>query len=549
MPSQDYETQIQEILEDQDLYPEADLDPSLPDAAAFRQPSLEDFLESWDPQEELTYTEVRLLAEVHQAMAEKLDLNTMDLGADYPRDAAESLAEYACGQIKSRFDAAYPPPDLPELFDNTRWLAAYNMTQSLNFGEDPAQYGADPPSWLTMARAQVCSWLLQPEPAAPAAAMLATVSRAMNYGQDKLFLRFSPEDAVEHKEPSPRLPALMAEFQEKLEAFMNDPEAVLTRRHQNDYRTETFAAAAGRPETRLLQALEIANNQLEFATGDERAEFAEFAAGTLLDQVLGGSAERRYKETGSEYAAAEGQFKELLTEQLASWQLQTPDYLPQHFQHILSRLQKTLEEGISDSKEGDLYEGIACHRLALSRYQLPDPHMRYVALAAPPENFTMARYSDLPRHEYQYETYAHDQQLWDEADVRLTRELLRALTESYPNTAFHKEELKNWRPEEALGDLKAVFHNQQFRSREHCAAAAAALAAAVSPTADPLLAEGYTREVQSAQQGAAALVEFLLDPSNMHNEDHHQEIRKGLAPAWAAQQEAETRREGPAAGP
>ena len=479
-----------------------------------------------DPADEaMTFAEEILLEDLSFALQEAVFSKYEEPAAPppaRPRREGESAAAHQLAEMKAAFDQTCPPPAAGEEPSDARWLASHDAARYINcdLQAEPMSF-KEAPHWLKIARAEIHAYLLRmPEQEDPREPM-RIATRAAEYGLNK---EYQQEPNEYPAASTHRGEMLLEQLQEKLAAFHADPAAQLVLQHRNDFRQETFTARDGRPETLLLKALDIVNHEISFQDPPERREFAELAANFLTNETLGqygGTALLRAEKGGPEYAAAENQFRQLLKEQLEGYQEQGTDHLPQHFQLIHQRLARQLQEPLEHN--GELYAGIARHRLLLSRQEIPDPALRFLPDADPPAEFAMARYETPPPEDWRREEFDQAREQWLPEDTTIISRLLQALTEQYPGTAAHPGELTKWRPEDALADLKAVFDNQKFLSREEKRAAAASLGSAAFPP-----------EEYAGGAVGPALAKFLLEPSNMYPKHYRERLRRAINPNRAA---------------
>lgn len=494
------------------------------------------------------------------------------------RREEESPAEFQLRKIKEAMTAVVAAEsekdENPAAFLDNRTAAAYALAQAA-LEPDRRDQWQDPEKYLKYAAILLAQYL-DSEPEGPnwneravceyalTALHNAAVQDPAAFGLKNREDWHNPESQAEaaaanYREPSPEAALKLAEFAGKLLDFCHDPEAVYERRRVHDYVRDTFTQ--DRPETLLLKALDIANNEMTFTSLEERREFADHAAAALIDQLLGGSAEARKLVAGSlyqlepggedpyvkqaqeSYAQAEASFKKLLTDQLATycpaWTQHIPEEeVPQRYAYIIKTLQGQLEASPDQDPADFLSPAEAAEKLkfqqehfspyiearASNQYGGALPHIQHEAL---PE-FTMARYLEPPWYlrnadEARIEKWQkYDSGLLNQEpeDRALLQETLQALAERYPGTAMHKDELPNNFPNQCMDDLKQVFHNQSFASAEHRRQEAAAVAAAIIPADDPLLREWNQEGWQASAEGNRQLQEFLNDDRHGLNSYH-----------------------------
>ena len=536
----------------------------------------QDFRNEYPGANDRSPLENRVLENLALAFQEKgIELPALDFTQ---RPPGLTAAEFQLQEMQQALHAAIGPADSLETFP-LREQAAKDLVQGIL---DPEQFSKwqDPEGYFRHAAHELASYLRNdPDSSHPATALEALAAAGRRFPEafglnpeesDRLRLEHLLESpAAEYREPSPEAILKLAEFTEKLLDFHNDPETTFERRQVRGFGTDSFPK--DQPETLLLKALDIANQEMTFGSLAERREFAEHAAAGLLDQVLGGDPATRRLLAGSHvqlepgyvdslvqadrdnYAAAENDFKELLTDLLATYQPAWSQHidesdLPQRFNRILQALNGLLE-GDSAADPEKVASDLAWQREHFSRDVEARAYDKGISLPHPQHepvpDFTMARYTEPPHYlqgrmdETRFETWrqAYGRAHWDAETHALIGETLTALTERYPGTAMHKDGLSANFPTHCLNDLKTMFQNQAFASAEHRRQEAAIIAEAVSPADDPLLREWNQSGWQAAAQANRLLQDYLNRDS--HDDVSYYRIADQTARARQARQEAQ----------
>ena len=526
--------------------------------------------------------ETHALDNLAAALQEKgIDLPALDFRLRAP---GQTPAEFQLQEMQKALHTAVEPAD-PAAADNPEYKspldqAAADLAQAVINPEAVSKW-QDPEGYVRHAQLELYRYLRDdPEFSNPEQTVYALAEagrrgpaafglEAAAAGGAASLEHLMESPAVEYREPAPEVAVKLAEFTEKLLEFYNDPNAVYERRRIHGYVMDSFSPE--QPETLILKSLDIANNQMTFSSLEERRKFAEHAADALIDQILGGDRETRRllagapyqvepgyhdsftKEVHQAYAAAENDFRELLTDQLATyhpaWTQHIPEeQVPERFAYIIKALTEILE-GNYETDPVQAAERIAYQREHFSRHVearaytengVTLPHTQHEQVP----DFTLERYTEPPHYlrgksEQELAVWgdAYGRSHWGPEDHALISDTLTALLERYPGSALHKDELVNHFPKHCLDDLKKMFHNQAFASEEHRRQEAAVIADQVCPADDPLLREWN----QQGWQASAAANRLLQDYLNRDYGDNVTYYRMTEQNALARQARQEAR--------